>query len=98
MATNVINGFDPDKTLFLVDGQGYIYRAYYAIRRLSTADGRSTNAVYGFTTMLLKVLKELRPKHLGIGFDIRFHRVAPNTSAGTPGVTVVSTSVGFSIR
>ncbi len=70
MATNAINGFDPDNTLFLVDGQGYIYRAYYAIRRLSTADGRSTNAVYGFTTMLLKVLKELRPKHLGIGFDV----------------------------
>jgi hypothetical protein len=37
-------------------------------------------------------------RHIGIGFDLRFHRVAAKSSAGTPGVTVVSTSIGFSIR
>ncbi|MFZ9888348.1 MAG: 5'-3' exonuclease H3TH domain-containing protein, partial [Myxococcota bacterium] len=85
MATTTINGFPQDDTLFLIDGQGYIYRAYYAIRRLSTADGRATNAVYGFTTMLLKVLREHAPKHLGIAFDLggqNFrHRLYPEYKA-----------------
>jgi DNA polymerase-1 len=58
----------PD-TVYLVDGQGYIFRAYYAMRRLSTSKGQATNAVFGFTTMLLKVLKELEPKHIAIAFD-----------------------------
>jgi len=62
--------FDSDKTVFLVDGSGYIFRAYYAIRRLNASDGRATNAVFGFTTMLLKVLREHKPKHIGIAFDV----------------------------
>ena len=61
-----------DKTrpvLHLIDGSGYIFRAYYAIRPLSTRAGVPTNAVLGFARMLVKLLKEEQPHHLGIAFD-----------------------------
>src|SRR5512138_2374721 len=56
-------------TLYLIDGSSYIYRAYYAIRHLSSPSGFPTNALYGFTQMLLKVLKDRRPEHLAVVFD-----------------------------
>jgi DNA polymerase-1 len=60
----------PEKqTLYLVDGSSYIYRAYYAIRHLSSPKGFPTNALYGFTQMLLKVLKERKPDHIAVVFD-----------------------------
>jgi DNA polymerase-1 len=55
--------------LYLIDGSSYIYRAYYAIRRLSSPQGFPTNALYGFTQMLLKVLKERTPDHVAVVFD-----------------------------
>jgi ribonuclease HI len=55
--------------LYLLDGSGYIYRAYHGIRELSTASGLRTNAIYGFTTMLLRLLREERPEHLAVVFD-----------------------------
>jgi DNA polymerase-1 len=57
-------------TVFLIDGSGYIFRAYYALRRLSTSTGVPTNAVFNFATMLLRILKEHDPKYLGIAFDL----------------------------
>src|SRR5512139_775874 len=60
----------PDRpTLFLIDGSSYIFRAFYAIRHLSNSKGLPTNAVFGFTQMLLKVLKENQPSHLAVIFD-----------------------------
>ena len=56
-------------TLYLVDGSSYIFRAYYAIRQLSTTSGLPTNAVYGFTTMILKLLRERKPERFVIAFD-----------------------------
>ena len=44
--------------LYLVDAMSNIHRAYHAIRGLSTRDGRPTNAVYGFVTMLRKMVRE----------------------------------------
>ncbi|MEK7274971.1 MAG: 5'-3' exonuclease H3TH domain-containing protein, partial [Candidatus Desantisbacteria bacterium] len=44
--------------LFIIDGHNMAYRAYYAVKALSTSKGISTNAVYGFTNMLLKLLRE----------------------------------------
>jgi DNA polymerase-1 len=55
--------------LFLIDGSSYIYRAFYAIGHLSNSKGLPTNAIYGFTQMLLKVLKEHRPDYLAVTFD-----------------------------
>jgi len=56
-------------TLFLVDGPSQMYRAFYAIRRLSTRGGLPTGAVYGFTTMLRKMLREFRPAYVAVAFD-----------------------------
>ncbi|HYE98563.1 MAG TPA: DNA polymerase, partial [Planctomycetota bacterium] len=55
--------------LYLIDGSSYVYRAFYAIRSLATTQGLPTNAVYGFTTMLLKVLKTHEPDALAVVFD-----------------------------
>jgi len=56
-------------TLYLIDGSSYIYRAYFAIRHLSSPSGFPTNALYGFTQMLLKVLKDRQPEHVAVVFD-----------------------------
>ncbi|MBE0577066.1 MAG: DNA polymerase I [Desulfuromonadales bacterium] len=55
--------------LFLIDASSYIYRAYYAIRHLSNSQGMATNAIYGFTNMLLKVIREHQPERVAVIFD-----------------------------
>ncbi len=60
---------DPRPRLFLIDGHSYLYRAYFAIRNLSTSKGLPTNAIYGFTTMLIKILREMKPDYVAIAFD-----------------------------
>ncbi|MEO8218023.1 MAG: DNA polymerase I [Acidobacteriota bacterium] len=60
----------PRGTLFLVDGSNNLYRSYYAIRNLSTSAGLSTNAAYGFTSMLRKLLKEQKPDAIAVAFDV----------------------------
>lgn len=59
----------PSSPIYLIDGSGYIFRAYYAIRSLSTAHGFPTNAIYGFTQMVWKLLKEVQPTHCAVVFD-----------------------------
>ncbi len=56
-------------TLYLIDGSAYIYRAFFALPPLSNSKGLQTNAVYGFTTMMLKVLREHRPDYIAVVFD-----------------------------
>ncbi len=58
-----------ERILYLIDGSSYIFRAYHAIRGLSTSKGFPTNAIYGFTSMIFKFLKDYKPKYLGIVFD-----------------------------
>ncbi len=58
------------KKLYLVDGTAQLFRAFFAIGGLTNAEGLPTNAVYGFTTMLRKLLREERPDHLGVAFDV----------------------------
>lgn len=60
---------DVSPHLYLLDGSSYIYRAYYGIRDLATADGRPTNAVFGFTRLLLGLLQDERPDYLAVVFD-----------------------------
>ena len=58
------------KRLFLIDGMSHIYRAYYAIRGLSNSRGIPTNAVYGFTSMLRRLIEERKPDYIGVAFDL----------------------------
>jgi DNA polymerase-1 len=58
------------KTLYLVDGSGQFHRAYHAIRGLATSRGLPTNATYGFTTMLRKLLEDEQPEYVGVLFDV----------------------------
>ncbi len=55
--------------VYLVDGSGYIFRAYYAVPPLTTKDGFPTNALFGFTRMLLKLLAEPDAKYVAVVFD-----------------------------
>ncbi len=55
--------------LHLVDGTSYIYRAYHAIRGLRNSKGLPTNAIYGFTNILFKIIKERNPEAIAIVFD-----------------------------
>jgi len=57
-------------TLFLIDGSNQMYRAYHAIRGLTGPDGRSTNAVYGFVTMLRKLITDHQPAYIAAAFDL----------------------------
>ncbi|HEX7418343.1 MAG TPA: DNA polymerase I [Thermoanaerobaculia bacterium] len=56
-------------TLFIIDGSNNLYRAYYAIRNLTNSAGFATNAVYGFTQMLRKLLKDHKPDNIAVAFD-----------------------------
>ncbi len=60
-----------NEKIYLIDGSSYIYRAYYAIRHLSNSKGEATNAVYGFTKMLLTLLREEQPDRVAVIFDAK---------------------------
>ncbi|WP_068401058.1 DNA polymerase I [Kribbia dieselivorans] len=57
--------------LLLLDGHSLAYRAFYAlpVENFSTASGQHTNAVFGFTSMLINVLRDEEPTHIGVAFD-----------------------------
>ncbi len=55
--------------LFLIDGSSFFYRAFYAIRNLSTSRGQPTNAVFGVVTMLKKLMEEEHPDYLAVALD-----------------------------
>jgi DNA polymerase I len=57
------------RELVLVDGSGYIFRAFFALPQLNNSRGIPTNAVYGFIRMLVKLLKDIRPSHIAVVFD-----------------------------
>ncbi len=59
------------KRLFLIDGNSFCYRAFYAIRALTNSKGQPTNAIYGFITMLNKIVKEKKPDMLAVAFDMK---------------------------
>ena len=60
-----------EKTIYLIDGTAYIYRAYHAIRSLSNSRGLPTNAVFGFTRMLIKLMEDRSPEYIGMFFDAK---------------------------
>jgi DNA polymerase I len=58
--------------LLLLDGHSLAYRAFFAlpVENFSTTTGQPTNAVYGFTSMLINVLRDEQPTHVGVAFDV----------------------------
>jgi DNA polymerase-1 len=74
--------------LYLIDGNSYVYRAYYAIRGLSTSKGFPTNAIYGFMNMLLKIIREKKPDGIAVSFDSAVpterHRIYEEYKANRP--------------
>jgi len=58
------------KRLYLIDATAFCYRAFYALSGLSTSFGQPTNAIYGFTNMLNKIMKEKNPQYLAACFDV----------------------------
>jgi DNA polymerase-1 len=58
--------------LLLIDGHSVAYRAFFAlpVENFSTTTGQHTNAVFGFTSMLINVLRDERPTHVGVAFDV----------------------------
>ena len=59
------------ETVFLIDGTAQMYRAYHAIRDLTGPDGKATNAVFGFVTMLRKLINDHQPALIAAAFDLR---------------------------
>ena len=62
---------EKQKTLYLIDGTAYIYRAYHAIRGLSNSRGLPTNAIFGFTRMLMKLMEDRSPEYVAMFFDAK---------------------------
>jgi len=60
------------KTLFIIDGSSVIYRAFHAVPpAFATSEGMPTNAVYGFTQSLRKILGDFSPDYVAIAFDVK---------------------------
>lgn len=76
------------KTVYLVDGTAYIHRAYHAVRNLSNSQGFPTNAIFGFSNMLLKLLADRKPHYLAVAFDSKGptfrHKIYPEYKANRP--------------
>ena len=57
------------KHVFLIDGSGFIFRAYHALPPMTRPDGTPVGAVYGFTAMLLKLVEDTDADHIAVIFD-----------------------------
>lgn len=64
-----MNTIDPKKTLYLIDGSSFLYRAYYGVRPLHTPEGEAVQAVYAFCRMIHKLIKKFSPEHIAIVWD-----------------------------
>jgi len=76
------------KTVYLIDGTAYIHRAYHAVRSLSTSNGFPSNAVFGFTRMLIKLIEDKSPEYVAMFFDSKGptfrHKIFPDYKANRP--------------
>jgi DNA polymerase-1 len=77
-----------EKIIYLIDGTAYIHRAYHAIRGLTNSKGLPTNAIFGFTRMLIKLMDDRNPEYVGMFFDARGptfrHDMYPDYKANRP--------------
>lgn len=61
--------FDPKKTVFLIDGSSFLYRAYYGLRPLHTPQGQPVQAVYSFCRMIKKIMDTFAPHYIALVWD-----------------------------
>ncbi len=66
----ILSMTEQNKKFVIIDGNAIVHRAYHAIPPLTAKDGTMINAVYGFTSMLLKVIHDLKPDYLAVAFDV----------------------------
>jgi DNA polymerase I len=76
------------ETVYLIDGSAFLYRAFHAIQTLSTARGHPTNATFGFTRILMKLVREKNPVYAAVFFDVKGptfrHEMYPDYKANRP--------------
>jgi DNA polymerase-1 len=76
------------KMLYLIDGTAYIYRAYHAIRSLTNSKGLPTNATFGFTRILIKLIQDRSPEYVAMFFDAKGptfrHKIYEDYKANRP--------------
>ncbi len=70
MATQGKGGEAGRATVYLLDGTYTVFRSYYAIAALTAPDGRPTGGVFGFLSIVRKLLRERRPEHFAVAFDL----------------------------
>ncbi len=79
---------DRRPVLLLIDGSHALFRAYFAVRHLASPTGQPTGAVFGFVSMLQKLLREKKPDKIAVCFDVSGptfrHEMDPNYKANRP--------------
>lgn len=61
--------YGDDKTIYIIDGYGFIFRAFYAVPNLTTSDGVPIGAVYGFFKMLISLINSAKPNYIVVALD-----------------------------
>ena len=61
----------PNERLMLLDGNGLIYRGYFALPPLTTSKGELVNAVFGFCSIVLRGIQDLKPDYVAVAFDLQ---------------------------
>lgn len=81
---------DNKKKILLIDGNSIINRAFFALPPMDNGDGLHTNAVYGFLTMMFKMIKNIQPTHISVAFDLKAptfrHKAFADYKAGRKGM------------
>jgi DNA polymerase-1 len=76
------------KTVYLIDGSAYIYRAFHAVKPLHNSGGLPTHAVYGYISIIRRILREKQPDYLAVAFDSKGpvfrHQIAADYKANRP--------------
>ena len=74
--------------VYIIDGRAFIYRAFHAVALLTNSEGFQTNAVFGFITILRRLIKERNPEYVVVAFDTRGpvfrHDMYPQYKANRP--------------
>jgi len=77
-----------DSIIYLIDGSAYIYRAYHAVRGLTNSQGLPTNAAFGFTRMLIRLIEDRSPEYVAMFFDAKGptfrHKIYQDYKANRP--------------